>query len=284
MTALKLDYQKELTPVLYGDSAVKVIEHPHIPAGQYGFSMHWHDRMEILVIHSGSLIVHSSDLTEEAVVGEVVIFPPCSPHSGISGKDGVSYDAIMFDISKFYNLTGISNKYLTPLHEQKFMLDTKTADPETVESAGKILELYKSNDEISALLIVGEIYRLVGLILKNNLSGIQNATPDSGRFKEVLDFIGTHFCEDISSAGLSLRFGYDETYFCRRFKAVTGLSPMIYIRILRLEKAKKMIKAGMLSLGEIASECGFSDPGYFSRCFKRHFGITPAEYGQKYRK
>jgi RNA-splicing ligase RtcB len=54
VTALKLDYQKELTPVLYGNSAVKVIEHPFIPSAHYGFSMHWHDRMEILVIHSGS--------------------------------------------------------------------------------------------------------------------------------------------------------------------------------------------------------------------------------------
>ena len=55
---MKLDYQKELTPVLYGDSAVKIIHHPRIEPDRYGFVMHWHDRIELLLIYSGSLIVN----------------------------------------------------------------------------------------------------------------------------------------------------------------------------------------------------------------------------------
>ena len=95
----------------------------------------------------------------------------------------------------------------------------------------------------------------------------------------IAEYIENHFRENISSKELSRRFGYDEAYFCRRFKSVTGLSPMIYIQILRLEYARRAIKNEKgVKISEISSSCGFSDPGYFARCFKKHYGMTPTEY------
>ncbi len=281
---MRLDYQKELTPVLYGDSAVKVIRHTHIEPERLGFSMHWHDRMEILYVHSGSLCISIGEQTVDVGEGQVAVFTPTLPHSGTAGNHGANYDAIMFDISKFYNTTGASERFLVPLHEQRIAFSTVTEHTDVVNSVREILSLYDSNDGISDILAVGEVYRLIGLLFKNCVDSEHTLPQDSGRFKEVLDFVGKNFCENISSAMLSRKFGYDETYFCRRFKSVTGLSPMIYIRILRLEKAKKLIKNGHNVLSEVASACAFSDPGYFSRCFKRHFGVTPSEYGDKYRK
>lgn len=281
---MKLDYQKELTPVLYGDSAVKIIPHTFIEAGKYGFAVHWHDRMEILYIHSGSLIITSGGSSTEIGAGELAVFSPAVPHSGRAGSGGVSYDAVMFDISKFYNTTGASHRFLTPVHEQRVLFETTTRQSEILDSVKEILRLHRSGDGVADIMVVGEIYRLIGLLFKYCLSPEQTVSPDSGRFKEVLDFVNQSFCKDISSATLSKKFGYDETYFCRRFKSVTGLTPMIYIRILRLEKAKKLIKKGNIMLTDVATSCGFSEQGYFSRCFKKHFGITPGEYAMKYKK
>lgn len=281
---MRLDYQKELTPVLYGDSAIKILKHPFVSRGRYAFTMHWHDRMEILYIHSGSLIVSAGGNSTEVVAGELAIFSPTVPHSGIAGNDGVSYDAVMFDISKFHNLTGASGRFLAPISEQKIFFEPVTKEPEIVQSVKEILRLHETGDAVSDIIAVGEIYRLIGLLFKHCLSSEQTLSPDSGRFKAILDFVNQSFCDNISSSTLSRRFGYDETYFCRRFKAVTGLSPMIYIRILRLEKAKKLIKGGNITLSDVAVSCGFSDPGYFSRCFKKHFGVTPGEYALKYKK
>ena len=55
---MKLDYQKELIPVLYGDSAVRILEETNTPANRVCFGMHWHERMELLLIYSGSLKLH----------------------------------------------------------------------------------------------------------------------------------------------------------------------------------------------------------------------------------
>ena len=280
---MKLDYQKELTPVLYGDSAVKLIHLDFIAPRKYGFTMHWHDRMELLLIRSGTLEVNCGNEIKSLGAGEVAIFPPCLPHCGIAGENGVTYDAVMFDVSKFFNSTGASSSFLVPLQAQNISFEHFTDCPEVVGALDKIIELCDKKEPCSDILTVGEIYILIGQLFKSCLSEDGGLITEDGRFKEVLDFINESFCDDISSATLSRKFGYDETYFCRKFKTVTGLSPMIYIRILRLEKAKKLIKSGC-ALSSVWCECGFSESGYFSRCFKKHYGITPKEYSMKYRK
>jgi len=53
---------------------------------------------------------------------------------------------------------------------------------------------------------------------------------------------------------------------------------MQYLKILRLERAKKMIEAQEETIGEIAQKSGFDDQNYFARCFKNHFGCQPSAY------
>ena len=52
---------------------------------------------------------------------------------------------------------------------------------------------------------------------------------------------------------------------------------MRYIRILRLERSKPLLRNGD-GVAEVAAACGFADSGYFTRCFKRHYGLTPSDY------
>ncbi|MEE1007193.1 MAG: AraC family transcriptional regulator, partial [Acutalibacteraceae bacterium] len=62
------------------------------------------------------------------------------------------------------------------------------------------------------------------------------------------------------------------------FKLVTGLTPMNYIQILRLEAAKSKIAEGSLKISEISALCGFKDASHFTRCFKKRYGMTPTRY------
>lgn len=281
---MKLDYQKELTPVLYGDSAVKLLNLSKQMPFSNCFSLHWHDRMEVLLISSGRMVVTVAGQRYEIGEGELAVFSPGVPHSGVSGDGGVTYYVIMFDIGKFYNSTGAGGKFLEPLNEQRVMFESAVKNAEVISSVKEIIKLHKNTDESSSLVEVGEVYRLIGLLFKNCLSQMQSDMHDSGRFKEVLEFVNQNFTSAITTQTLCKKFGYDETYFCRRFKTVTGLSPMVYIRILRLEKAKKLIKEGGVQINDISSACGFTEQGYFSRCFKKHYGITPSEYAKKYKR
>lgn len=62
----------------------------------------------------------------------------------------------------------------------------------------------------------------------------------------------------------------------RRIKALTGMTANEYIRKHRLSKAMQMLRNGAAA-GEVAMECGFSSPSYFTRCFKAEYGILPSE-------
>lgn len=62
----------------------------------------------------------------------------------------------------------------------------------------------------------------------------------------------------------------------RKLKALTGQTPSLFIRSVRLRKAMHLLKTTHLNVSEIAYEVGFSDPAYFSRAFKEEFGMPPS--------
>ena len=65
-----------------------------------------------------------------------------------------------------------------------------------------------------------------------------------------------------------------------KLKALTGYSASQYIRLLRLQKAKNLLKTSSLNISEIAYTVGFGDPKYFSRVFSQEFGIPPTQFRQ----
>ena len=76
--------------------------------------------------------------------------------------------------------------------------------------------------------------------------------------------------------------GLSERSFQRRFRAVTGLSPMEYVHALRLEEAKQMLEVERESVEAIALEVGYEDASFFGRLFKRHVGMTPVQYRKRF--
>ena len=64
----------------------------------------------------------------------------------------------------------------------------------------------------------------------------------------------------------------------RKLKALTGQTPSLFIRSVRLQKAMQLLKTTDLNISEIAYEVGFNDPAYFSRTFHEVFGAPPSGF------
>lgn len=79
----------------------------------------------------------------------------------------------------------------------------------------------------------------------------------------------------VEQLGRALRL--DRTQLFRKLKAITGENPSHFIRVTRLKAAHKMLQNQEATIAEIAFKVGFSNPSYFSRSFKKHFGKTPGE-------
>lgn len=72
--------------------------------------------------------------------------------------------------------------------------------------------------------------------------------------------------------------GISRMQLYRKLKAITGLSPNEYIRMLRIKRAAQLLDQKALNISEVAYQVGFTDPDYFRKCFKRQFGVTPSAY------
>lgn len=276
---------KEVTPVLYDASGLKLLEFHNLPSNFILFHMHWHERMELLLVTSGSLYLKLSDYETVLTSNQLAIITPGQLHSGIAGENGVSFQTIMFDISSYYTSLHSIEKLLRPIAEQEIAFCPWTDHPEILRLFEALYKPSEPDDLLAPLSKVGKIYELFTLLYRYCPAKKEKKTETEqashNQFQSVLTYIDLHFYEEISSEKLSRIFGYSEGYFCRQFKAVTGLTPMNYIRILRLEKAQEMLQKQELSLNEIAIRCGFSNANYFSRCFKSHFKMTPTEYARQ---
>ena len=64
----------------------------------------------------------------------------------------------------------------------------------------------------------------------------------------------------------------------RKLDALTGCSPNKFIRVIRLNNARELLKNPAHSISTVAFNCGYNDPGYFTRVFKQEHGVTPQEW------
>lgn len=70
--------------------------------------------------------------------------------------------------------------------------------------------------------------------------------------------------------------------FHRRFKKVTGQAPADYIQTLRIEEAKQLLETTAVSIDEISSEVGYSEPSSFCSAFRKRVGIPASAYRKKW--
>ena len=268
-----LDYQKELTPVVYAESGIK-ISNISIKPQSLAFHTHWHNRIELLRITSGSLIVNINGEVITAEKNSVVVINPCLSHTGFTEKDGAEYIVISFDMNNFLNSSVASSKYLSPILEQKILLDNYVNTPLFISEVDNIIKHFKTDP----LFTISSVYRFLSLFFKNEKFRQFEKPYNNQAFYKIIKYLNEHFCESLSISTISKIFGYSETYLCQKFKECTGLTVINYINILRLEKAQMLLKTTNKSISEIAFLCGFNDLNYFSHCFKNNLNISPSKF------
>lgn len=263
--------------MLYPESAIKVLHMNDLAPQTLSFPLHWHERMEFIYIRSGSLNCSVDDRSLVLTPGQLLTVCPCRPHGAFSGENGASYDTVMFNIPDFYNQSNASARFLAPIADSTVQFELITDSPEVIGVFNDIVRLDSSADSLSALEATGAVYRMIAALYRNSLIKKPIAKSSDLRFDKVFKYISAHITEPLSVAELSRRFGYNEAYFCRRFKELAGISATHYIRILRLELARDLLNK-QLPVGEAAIRCGFCSISRFSNSFKQHFGISPTEF------
>jgi AraC-like DNA-binding protein len=104
--------------------------------------------------------------------------------------------------------------------------------------------------------------------------------------KEFLDKFTEIFLANICNSDMSIddfatELGMSHAVFYRKIKQLVGVTPVDFIRRLRVKRAIQYFDVGERQIADVAYKTGFSDPKYFSRCFKSETGCSPSEYCQQ---
>jgi len=86
---------------------------------------------------------------------------------------------------------------------------------------------------------------------------------------------------DFTVEDLGQAVGMSRSSFFNKVKGLTGLSPVEFIRDIRLKRAAQLLTTGELLIKEVAYMTGFTDSRYFGECFKNKYGMTPAEFKKR---
>lgn len=83
---------------------------------------------------------------------------------------------------------------------------------------------------------------------------------------------------DFKIEDLADSMGMGRSMFYRKIKSILGVSPIDFVKDMRVKRSVQLLESGEYTVSEVAYMCGFSSPQYFSRVFKAAMGATPTEY------
>lgn len=100
-------------------------------------------------------------------------------------------------------------------------------------------------------------------------------------FAKAVSAIEAHISDsDFNVTSLQNELGVGNKLLYRRIKQITGMTPVEYIRNIRMKKAALLLHENKYTISEVMFMVGFSNTGYFSKCFQKAFGMTPTEFSK----
>ena len=116
---------------------------------------------------------------------------------------------------------------------------------------------------------------------------LMDADADSSRSRQLsmllpaLRYMHDNFRRDVSMTQLSELIGVTPQHFCRVFRRTMNVRPNEFLTQIRLDEAKLLLAKRDVSVSDAAEKSGFRNAGYFSTVFRKHEGVSPAEYKKR---
>lgn len=95
---------------------------------------------------------------------------------------------------------------------------------------------------------------------------------------DIIEYINQNIDKKITLSSLAEEVNMNESYVSRLFKNETGTNIVNYINMIKMEKAKDLLRQPDMIVKDVANALGFEEQSYFNRMFKKYFGLNPKEY------
>ena len=144
--------------------------------------------------------------------------------------------------------------------------------------------LYTEDTIISLLhLLLLHLLRSDAAQKSSRSSSVSALQGENELIRRAQQFVGSHLRQKLSVPEVARHVGVSASYLTSLFQKHLHIAPGEYVRRLKLQESKQMIREGNLTFTEIAAALNYSTVHHFSRQFKEKFGITPTEYARSIR-
>lgn len=196
---------------------------------------------------------------------------------------------VMMPVKDGYEFASEMKQHMLLNHIPIIMLTAKTTDEDRIKGLRCGVEAYiqKPFHQEELLIHIENILKDRRILKEKYLSAItQNDTASKLDNDANLKFLQeiTHIIHSeinnpkLNSSFLADKMALSISQLSRKINGITGYSTISYVLRLKLNKAKNMLVDGTLTVAEVSDACGFYDASYFSRVFKKEFGVSPSHY------
>lgn len=149
---------------------------------------------------------------------------------------------------------------------------------EIIDIYEKLLEHAAAKEETSQLYLRAMVTLLITIIEKLIFPAPEDNFSNRARISQAISYLEEHLTEEIDIPKVAEDFNFSYSNFRRSFKSLTGISPMCFLKNLRIQRSKHLLLTTDQLVKQIALQCGFSSGEYFCNAFIKVIGMSPTEY------
>lgn len=266
-----------------------------ISYGEDRQTLHSHDYVQMWYVKCGHYRHHLNGVDFTLTQGNLFIVPPYMEHyvdsTGCKEAELIACEfnadfmrsAVSDDAENLFDIV-----YLEPI-----LINCKSLKPSLYFSGDAAAELetllselkreYDERDGFNSTMIRANVLRLLTLIARQ-YGELRDDDRDEmfARYRiavnRALQYIDDHFSEKIYLEDICRIALMSPSAFSAIFKHMTGNTFTEYLLYRRVSKARSLLAETTRPIGDISQECGFNDPTYFHRVFKKITGVSPGQY------
>ncbi len=259
-----------------------------IPLDFHSVKLHWHNEVELIVVKKGRGIVSVDLVTYYVEAGDIIFIFPGQLHS-IEQDDSyrMEYENILFkqELLKSSGIDYCNANFIQPLFVGEVRLYPLIDDAFINHS--RIIDLINEIDRLCdkkpfawQMAVKGFLYQILYLLVSAYTEEVKNKSDKKSidKIKDILTYIEQNYASPISIAEVADYCSYSESYFMKFFKQNMGSGFIQYLNQYRLELAADLLRSSNDSVLDIATAVGFDNLSYFTRSFKKKYGVTPGRY------
>jgi AraC-like DNA-binding protein len=254
-----------------------------------GFTLHWHELLEIAYVRAGGLVISLEGRSYEAKQGDIVFINPGAVHGFSRSSPETLIVLVQIGLELFdQSLIDLRDRVFQKLVFERKTIVTTGDDGEIHRYLeGIILEMRREFFEKEAgfrLAVKARLYDLALLLLRH-VPARQVAEGEIDKRKlrnelleRIFNFVHDNYTKHVTLDDAAAAANLSKFYFSRFFKEQTGQTFHVYLSRVRISRAEELLAGSDLPVTEIAYRCGFSSLKTFNRLFRTFTGTSPSRY------